>query len=286
MPELLTYYPSWLGFTTAAVLGMIIGSFLTVVIYRLPKILRHRWQREMLCSDSDLAHNKDKKTLSLMYPPSHCPNCTRAILWRHKIPVMSFILLKRHCAYCSEPIEWRYLQVELVTVCAWLAVFYLYGISYLAMAGVLLVSSLIALAYIDQREGLLPDEITLPLLWIGLLLNSFELIVPAQDAVIGAVAGYLSFYLLNRLFKQVRKRHGLGLGDMKLVAALGAWLGWQALPNLVLIASLLGLCVAIVLHFRRPVTLSDAIPFGPYLSFAGILSFLFYQQLVNTVLFL
>ena len=285
MPELLTHYPSWLGFTAAAILGMIIGSFINVVIYRLPKILRHRWQREMLSPDS-ISHSKDEKTLSLVYPPSHCPHCASPILWQHKIPVVSFILLKGRCAYCGEPIEWRYLQVEVVTGCAWLAIFYLYGISYLAMAGALLVSCLIALTYIDQREGLLPDEITLPLLWVGLLLNSFELIVPPQHAVFGAVAGYLSFYLLNMLFKQVRHRHGIGMGDMKLVAALGAWLGWQALPNLVLIASLLGLCVAVVLYFRRSVTLSDAIPFGPYLSFAGILSFLFYQQLTDTVLFL
>lgn len=282
MSELFVYYPIWLWFVITTVLGMITGSFLTVVTHRLPKIIQQHWEDETLSS-----HQKpSKETISLVSPSSHCPNCETPILWRHKIPLFSFIVLRGRCAYCNSPIGLHYFNIELLTLLVWLAIFYIHGISYMTLASVMLASCLIALAFIDQKEGLLPDQITLPLLWIGLVLNSFGLIVTPQQAIIGATSGYLFFYLLNKLFKLVRKRDGLGQGDMKLIAVLGAWLGWQILPGLVLIASSAGLLVSLMLRYRQQTTLSDAIPFGPYLSLAGILSLLFYQQLTNIIFFI
>lgn len=271
--------PNFVWWLLVAVLGLIVGSFLNVVIYRLPLILRQRWQDE---ARSLLTESESKQTtdgFSLFYPNSHCVRCKTPIFWRHKIPLLSFIFLRGLCGYCRKPISIRYPIIELLTMVTWLMVFWVYNISYLSVVGVVFVSSLIALAGIDQDEGYLVDEITIPLIWVGLLLNCFDVIVSAEHAILGAVLGYVSFFSLDQLFKIIRGRHGLGPGDMKLLAALGAWLGWEVLPILVLIASLSGLVFYFLIRMRKPYALSDAIPFGPYLSLSGILSFLFYSQL-------
>ena len=271
--------PDFVWWISVAVLGLIAGSFLNVVIYRLPLILRQRWQDEARALLAESEYEQSSHEFSLVYPYSYCTQCKVPILWRHKIPVISFIFLRGFCAYCHKPIGIRYPVIELLTMIAWLLVFGVYGISYLSVVGVLFVSSLITLACIDQREGYLADEITIPLIWAGLLLNSFDVIVSAEQAILGAVIGYMSFFLLNQLFKVVRGRDGLGQGDMKLLAALGACLGWEVLPVLVLIASLSGLIFYCMIRMRRSYALADAIPFGPYLSLSGTLSFLFYPQL-------
>ena len=273
------FVPALLWWISVAILGLIAGSFLNVVIYRLPLILRQQWQNDARAFLSESEHEQAPLDFSLLYPGSHCPHCKTPILWRHKIPIISFIWLRGSCAYCHKSINMRYPFVELLTMVIWLMVFSVYGVSYMSVAGALFVSSLIALAGIDQKEGYLVDEITIPLIWAGLLLNCFDTIVAADQAIIGAVLGYTSFLLLNYMFKLVRGRHGLGQGDMKLLAAIGAWLGWEVLPALVLIASLSGLIFYCVIRMRQHYALSDAIPFGPYLAFSGILSFLFYPHL-------
>ena len=271
--------PDPIGWILVAILGLIAGSFLNVVIYRLPLILRQRWQDEARTLLAESGDDIAAINFSLFYPHSHCTRCKTPILWRHKIPLLSFIYLRGLCAYCREPISIVYPIIESLTMISWLMVFAVYGISYLSVAGVLFVSSLIALACIDQNEGYLVDEITVPLIWAGLVLNCFDLIVSAEQAIWGAVLGYMSFFLLNQLFRIIRGRDGLGHGDMKLLAALGAWLGWEALPVLVLVASLSGLVLYSLMRIKKSYALSDAIPFGPYLSLSGILSFLFYLQL-------
>ena len=274
----IAFAPDFVWWIFVAMLGLIVGSFLNVVIYRLPLILMQRWQDEARALLSKSECEPASFNFSLVYPHSHCTQCKMPILWRHKIPVLSFIFLRGLCAHCHKPIGIHYPVIESLTMVTWLMVFSAYGISYLSIIGVLFVSSLIALACIDQNEGYLADEITIPLIWAGLLLNSFDVIVSAEQAILGAVLGYMSFFLLNQLFKMIRGRHGLGQGDMKLLAALGAWLGWELLPALVLIASLSGLIFYCLIRMRRSYALSDAIPFGPYLSLSGILSFLFYQR--------
>ena len=269
--------PVW--WISVAVLGLIAGSFLNVVIYRLPLILRQQWQNDARALLAETEYEQPSINFSLFYPGSHCIRCKRPILWRHKIPILSFILLRGSCAYCHKSIGMRYPFVELLTMVIWLTVFSVYGVSYMSVVGALFASSLIALAFIDQKEGYIVDEITIPLIWAGLLLNCFGTIVEAEQAILGAILGYASFFFLNQLFKLVRGRHGLGQGDMKLLAAIGAWLGWEVLPALVLIASLSGLIFYCAARMRQRYALSDAIPFGPYLAFSGILSLLFYPQL-------
>lgn len=275
----LALVPDLVWWIAVAILALIVGSFLNVVIYRLPLILRRQWRGEAqaFLSDSDIV--KTSSNFSLLYPSSCCTRCATPILWRHKIPLLSFILLRGLCAYCRQPISLRYPAIELLTMIICLIVFAVHGISYLSAVGMLFVSCLIVLAYIDQKEGYLADEITIPLIWGGLLLNCFGVIVSAEQAILGATLGYLSFFLLNQLFRIVRGRHGLGQGDMKLLAALGAWLGWEVLPALVLVASLSGLVLYCLMRLRLHYALSDTIPFGPYLAFSGILFFLFYPQL-------
>ena len=271
--------PSFAWWIAVAVLGLIAGSFLNVVIYRLPIILRRQWQDEARALLAESKYVPTSSDFSLLYPSSHCPQCATPILWRHKIPLLSFIFLRGKCAYCHKPISVRYPIIELLTMITWLMVFAIYGISYLSIAGALFISCLIVLACIDQSQGYLADEITIPLMWAGLLFNCFGTIVSAQQAILGAMLGYLSFFFINHVFRAIRGRHGLGQGDMKLLAVLGAWLGWEVLPALVLIASLSGLIFYSMAHLGRRYTLSDAIPFGPYLAFSGILSFLFYPQI-------
>ena len=278
--------PNFVAWIAIAILALIAGSFLNVVIYRLPLILRQQWHDEARALLAETQHTQSTPKLSLLYPSSHCTQCATPILWRHKIPLLSYIFLRGKCAYCRKPICISYPIVELLTMVTWLTVFAIYGFSYLSVAGAWFVSCLIALACIDQNEGYLVDEITVPLIWIGLLLNCFATIVSAEQAIWGAVAGYVSFFLLNLIFKAIRGRPGLGGGDMKLLAALGAWLGWELLPAMVLIASLSGLAFYCILHLRRRYALSDAIPFGPYLAFSGILSFLFHPQLKTSLEFI
>ncbi len=244
--------------------GLVLGSFLNVVIYRLPLILARRRREE--CRESS---GGEDAALSLASPASHCPACRRPLKYRHNLPLLSYIALKGRCAWCRAPISLRYPAVELATALALVGVFMVHDTAPEFAAGAALSACLIALAAIDLRDGLLPDAITLPLLWLGLLVNSFGVFADAVSAILGAAAGYLFFAAMNQCYAAVRKQQGLGGGDMKLLAALGAWFGWQALPGMVLLASVSGLAASLAMIAAGKWKRTTRIPFGPYLALAG-----------------
>lgn len=281
--DVLSY--SWWWFIAIGVIAVCIGSFLTVVIHRLPKILERQWQIE--CKDflASNPHTIADTGLSLYLPPSHCPHCKEILKWRHNIPLLSFIFLKGRCAYCHAPIK-PYFLIELTTLILWLLVFHTYGITLQFIAAATACTFLIALSYIDQREKILPDELTLTMLWTGLIFNSFNLLTDITSAVFGAALGYIIFLLVKQAFKLGSGKDGLGQGDLKLLSAIGAWLGWQALPGVILIASLSGIFISLTLIGLKRHRYKEEIAFGPYLAFAGIVGLLCADMITNPLTFL
>jgi leader peptidase (prepilin peptidase)/N-methyltransferase len=266
----------------AGLFGLAIGSFLNVAIYRLPIMLERKWRSQ--CQEILKPNKKPPDTakrFDLVAPGSRCPHCSHAITALENIPVLSFLWLRGKCSACAKPISWRYPLVELLTggLTAMVAWYFGYGIA--ALAGMVLTWSLIALSFIDFDRQLLPDDITLPLLWGGLLLNVFSVFVPLSSAVIGAVGGYVFLWLVYQIFKLVTGKEGMGYGDFKLFAALGAWLGWQSLPLVILLSSLVGAVVGIafILLFGRDRHLP--IPFGPFLCVAGWVALLWGDTLTR-----
>lgn len=266
----------------AGLFGLAIGSFLNVVIYRLPLMLERKWREQ----SQDILH-PDRKTrdtpgrFDLATPGSRCPHCGHAITALENIPVVSYLWLRGKCSACAKPISWRYPLVELLTGVLTVMVAWHFGYSLAALAGMVLTWSLIALSLIDFDRQLLPDDITLPLLWAGLLLNVFAVFTPLSSAVIGAASGYVFLWLVYQLFRLVTGKEGMGYGDFKLFAALGAWLGWQNLPLIILLSSLVGaiLGIAFILFLGRDRQLP--IPFGPFLCVAGWIALLWGDTLTR-----
>lgn len=276
------------------VLGLLIGSFLNVVIYRLPIILERGWRTqatEMLAGDSHAmttpALDAETARFSLAYPPSACPFCKAPIKWYQNVPLVSWLALKGHCAHCQKPISARYPLVELTTgiLSAWVAWHFGYGVP--AGCALLITWCLIALTGIDIDTQLLPDNITLPLMWAGLLAaavfgaSTASLPVDLRSAVIGAAAGYISLWLVFWAFKLITGKEGMGYGDFKLFAALGAWLGWQLMPLIILLSAASGAFLGIFLIVVRGRDRTVPIPFGPYLAVAGWLAMLYGDALVS-----
>ncbi len=266
----------------AGLFGLAIGSFLNVVIYRLPLMLERKWRSQC----QEILHPNKKppaapKRFDLVAPGSCCPHCGHAITALENIPVLSFLWLRGKCSACSKPISWRYPLVELLTGSLTAIVAWHFGYGLAALAGMALTWSLIALSFIDLDRQLLPDGITLPLLWAGLLLNVFAVLTPLSSAVIGATGGYVFLWLVYQLFKLATGKEGMGYGDFKLFAALGAWLGWQSLPLIILLSSLVGaiLGIAFILFFGRDRQLP--IPFGPFLCVAGWIALLWGETLTH-----
>jgi leader peptidase (prepilin peptidase)/N-methyltransferase len=291
-PQLLQAWPA-LSVTVIALLGLIVGSFLNVVILRLPVIMRRQWQREcreLLVEDGEgvpagaatrrpQEDTEDEARLSLALPASHCPKCRAPIPPWHNVPVLSFALLRGRCATCHAPIGVRYPLVELLSGCAALTVAMHAG-SWLELSALLLFTwALLALAGIDWDTQFLPDDITLPLLWGGLLYNLSFGSVPIADAVIGAAAGYLLLWSIYWAFRLLTGKEGMGYGDFKLLAALGAWLGWQSIPLIILLSSAVGAVIGILLIVLRGRDRSHPMPFGPYLAAAGWIAALWGGQL-------
>lgn len=254
-------------------LGLVVGSFLNVVIYRLPLMMETRWRRDC-CELLELPPEQEAPRLTLSTPNSHCPHCGTAIKPWHNIPVLSYLLLRGKCAACGVGISPRYPAVELVTGLLTLALACKFGPSVALLGAMALTWSLVALTMIDVDHKLLPDDITLPLLWLGLLLNLSDSYVSLADAVIGAMLGYLILWSVYWLFKLLTGKEGMGYGDFKLLAALGAWLGWQALPMVILVSSLVGALCGIALMLIKGRGREMPIPFGPYLAAAGWISLL------------
>ncbi len=253
----------------AGLLGLIIGSFLNVVILRVPRMLEIEWQqqaREILEPDRE---HEPPATYNLILPHSHCPKCKTEIKPWQNIPVISYLLLRGRCGNCKEPISLRYPAIELLTAGLSMLVAWQMGFG-LATAGMLVLTwALICLSMIDADTQLLPDIIVLPLLWLGLILNSFGVYTDLNTALWGAVAGYLSLWSVYWLFKLVTGKEGMGYGDFKLLAMLGAWGGWQVLPLTILLSSLVGAILGIIILKARGANNSTPLPFGPYLAIAG-----------------
>ncbi len=275
----------------ALVLGLLVGSFLNVVIYRLPKMMERDWQqqcREFLANDSNIAtlpeSNEKQETFNLMVPASRCPNCGHKIRAWENIPVISYVFLGGKCSSCKTTISIRYPIIELATgILSVVAIAY-FGVSWNGLAALLLTWSLIALTMIDLDTYLLPDDITLPLLWLGLIINSFGMFTDLPSALWGAVAGYMSLWMVYQLFKLVTGKEGMGFGDFKLLAALGAWMGWQMLPQIILLSSLVGAVIGITMIVVRGRDKNIPIPFGPYLAIAGWIAFIWGDIINQTYL--
>jgi leader peptidase (prepilin peptidase)/N-methyltransferase len=263
----------------ALLLGLLVGSFLNVVIHRLPKMLERAWAAQ--CAELSGAQAPPQERYNLAVPRSRCPACGHAITAAENIPVVSWLALKGRCSACGARISARYPLVELVAGVATAYVVWRWGPGWKAAAAALLLWSLIALTFIDIDTQLLPDDITLPLAWTGLVVNSFGVFTDLQSAVWGAVGGYLALWAVYWLFKLIRGKEGMGYGDFKLLSALGAWLGWQMLPLVILISSLVGAIVGITLVALRGRNHDMPLAFGPYLAAAGAIALLWGPAIVS-----
>ncbi len=267
--ELFDFYP-WLFPTLATLFGLIVGSFLNVVIHRLPKMMEREWRQECADSFPEYQITPPSGVYNLSVPRSTCPKCETQLRAIDNIPVLSWLLLKGKCHHCSHPISIRYPLVEVLTGALCFLVAYQFGFSYFAIALLFFTFVLIAATFIDLDTMLLPDSLTLPLTWFGITLALLQISpVSLQDSVIGAIAGYLSLWSVYWLFKLVTGKEGMGYGDFKLLAALGAWFGWQYLPMIILLSSFVGVIFGIIqLHLKQQ-GIDKAFPFGPYLAIAG-----------------
>lgn len=260
----------------AAVIGLLLGSFLNVVIYRLPIMMERSWHRQCreLLGVNAANSAADEERFNLITPRSRCPHCRRPIAAWENIPLVSYLALKGRCAGCDRPISPRYPIVEAATAVLSAVAAWHFGFGWPALAALVFTWGLIALSVIDFDHQLLPDSITLPVLWLGLLLSLQTIFVDSATAIIGAAAGYLSLWSIYVLFKWITGKEGMGYGDFKLLAMLGAWVGWQGLPVIVLLSSVVGAVVGIVLIVTRGRDRNIPIPFGPYLAAAGWLTLL------------
>jgi len=260
------------------VLGLLIGSFLNVVVYRLPRMMQKAWRRDCL-EYLELPPEHDAEVFNLIWPGSRCPNCRTEIRPHQNIPLLSYLLLRGKCAHCSAHISWRYPLLEAFTAISSAMVAWHFGYGIALVFALLLTWALIALSVIDIDHQLLPDSITLPLLWLGLLLSLFSLYTDSHSAILGAIVGYLSLWSIYWLFKLLTGKEGMGYGDFKLLAVLGAWLGWQFLPLIIVLASFVGALVGIVSIVLKRQDISRPIPFGPYLAGAGWLALIYGREI-------
>jgi leader peptidase (prepilin peptidase)/N-methyltransferase len=251
----------------AAVIGLVVGSFLNVVIHRLPRMLERDWQAQ--CAELRGESVPEAPPYNLVVPRSACPACNHPIGALENVPVVSWLALKGRCAACGTRIPARYPIVELLGGALAAAAIWHFGPTWQGAAACGLLWTLTALAFIDADTQFLPDDLTLPLLWAGLVANLFGLFVPLAEAVVGAVAGYLALWTVYWIYKIVRRREGMGHGDFKLLAALGAWMGWKMLPAIVLLSSAAGALIGIALVAFEGRDKAQPLPFGPYLAIAG-----------------
>jgi leader peptidase (prepilin peptidase) / N-methyltransferase len=266
----------------AGLLGLMVGSFLNVVIHRLPIMMERDWAQQ--CAEFKGETPPAFEPLSLARPRSRCPRCGHSITALENIPVISWLLLRGRCKGCTAPISLRYPLIEAVTGLLFALAAWHFGFTAAGLGAVVLIAALLALTAIDFDTQLLPDDITLPLLWIGLALNAFNVYTDLKSAVIGAMAGYLSLWSVYWLFKLFTGKEGMGYGDFKLLAALGAWLGWQMLPLTILLSSLVGAVVGIALMAFARHGRNVPIPFGPYLAAAGAIALVWGKPLTRAYL--
>jgi leader peptidase (prepilin peptidase)/N-methyltransferase len=268
--------------TVCTVLGLLVGSFLNVVIHRLPKMLERGWQQQ--CAELRGEETAPGEPYNLLTPRSACPHCHHAISALENIPVLSYLLLRGKCRGCHAAISLRYPVIEAISgiLCGFAAWHFGFGLA--AIGAILLIWALLTLTAIDFDTQLLPDDITLPLIWIGLLFNLYGTFTTLHDAVLGAIAGYIALWAVYWLFKLATGKEGMGYGDFKLLAALGAWLGWQLLPLIIILSSLVGAVIGITLIVAVKRGRDIPIPFGPYLAGGGLIALFWGQTLTQNYL--
>jgi leader peptidase (prepilin peptidase)/N-methyltransferase len=271
--------------------ALMIGSFLNVVIYRLPLMMQRDWREQCDELSKEPAPDLPDGKFNLVVPRSRCPSCGAAIKAWQNIPVLSYLLLGAQCANCQKSISVRYPLVETLTailaaICAWH-----FGFGWEALMAIGLSFALVAISLIDADHQIIPDSIVIPLMWVGLIMSLFHplagadtLFIAPRDAIVGAVAGYLSLWSVYQLFKLITGKEGMGYGDFKLLAALGAWLGWQALPTIILMSAVVGAIIGIALIVFRGRDRQIPIPFGPYLAAAGWITMLWGEAIKNAYL--
>ncbi|MDH5611631.1 MAG: A24 family peptidase [Gammaproteobacteria bacterium] len=261
----------WLFYATILILSLCVGSFLNVVIYRLPAMLERDWRIQ--CHEylelGDARIDDKLQHLSLAKPGSTCPHCGHRIRAWENIPVLSYLFLKGKCSSCNSTISLRYPVIELITGVLSVIVAIKFGVSLTTLCALFLTWTLIALTLIDYDKQLLPDDLTLPLLWLGLLISFFNVFTDTESSLIGAILGYMILWTVFQIFKLVTGKEGMGFGDFKLLAALGAWMGWQLLPQIILLSSVVGAVTGIFMLITGLTKRQQPIPFGPYLAVAG-----------------
>lgn len=284
---LLEYFQAEPGSFTLAVglLGLIVGSFLNVVILRLPVMMDREWRTQ--CAevlDTPEKAPAQPERFDLVVPRSRCPSCGHPVTALQNIPVVSYLFLRGRCAVCRTKISIRYPVVEILCGILSAAVAWHFGVGFAALGALLLTWALVALTFIDFDHQLLPDSITLPFLWLGLAFNLFATYTDSASSLIGAMAGYGALWSVYHVFKLLTGKEGMGYGDFKLLAMLGAWMGWQALPAVILISSLVGAIVGIALILLRGHDRNIPIPFGPYIATAGWITLLWGSELTDLYL--
>jgi leader peptidase (prepilin peptidase)/N-methyltransferase len=256
-------FPFYIG-----LLGLLIGSFLNVVILRLPKVLL-----------SSVEETNQNSPFSLLLPRSYCPKCLNFIAWYDNVPLFSYLWLGRKCRHCHQPISWRYPGIEAFTALLSFWIAHHFGFHLTTLASLFFIWALIALSFIDIDHTFLPDDITFPALWLGLLFNAVDVFTSPTAAILGAAGGYCILWSVYWIFKLITHKEGMGYGDFKLLALLGAWLGWQALPLIILLSSLLGSIIGLALIVFKGKNKHSAIPFGPFLTLAGFVALLWGPKL-------
>ena len=265
----------------ALVVGLCVGSFLNVVVHRLPKMMEREWRAQCAELRGEGVPDENPPRYNLAVPRSACPECGHPIGALENIPIVSWLALRGACKACGKPIPIRYPLVEALGGVLAAYAIWRFGLTWKGGAACILLWSLVALTFIDFDTQLLPDSLTLPLLWAGLVANLFDVFVPLRDAVIGAIAGYLALWIVYWLFRLIRGKEGMGYGDFKLLGALGAWLGWQVLPLIVLLSSVVGAFIGITLMVFKGRDHNVPLAFGPYLAIAGGIALFFGPAIIK-----
>jgi len=271
-------YPG-IFYTFVILVGLSIGSFLNVVIYRFPLMLEADWKSQ--CSELLELEQEDKESITLSKPASTCPHCGHKIRAWENIPVISYLILRGKCSDCRSPISAQYPLIELLTGCLSLAVAIKFGVTWQTLFALILTWSLIAMSMIDIHKQILPDDITLPLLWLGLIISISAVFTDPVSSIIGAVAGYMILWSVYQLFKLITGKEGMGFGDFKLLALFGAWFGWELLPLIIILSSATGAIIGILMIVLQKQERNTPIPFGPYLAIAGWISMMWGSQIMQ-----
>ena len=269
-----------IGFPAAAALGLLIGSFLNVVILRLPRRLEWQWKRDSLETLGE-PEIYDPPPPGIVVERSHCPHCKHELSWYENIPVFSWLALRGKCRNCKSPISIQYPLVELLTMALVLCCVWKFGFGWQGFGAIVFTCFLVAASGIDLRTQLLPDQLTLPLMWLGLVASIDSLYMPAKPALVGAIIGYLSLWSVCWVFKQLTGKQGMGHGDFKLLAAMGAWFGLHGILPTILLSSLVGAIIGSIWLYAKGRDRATPIPFGPYLAIAGWITFLWGENLVG-----